>query len=76
MTIGILIVETVQGQPLKQPLRVLFDSGSSRSLINPRILSSNVIAHDLVNPLTMQIGGGSMQANQELIFIPSKIKYI
>jgi hypothetical protein len=64
MPIGIMIVETVQGQPLKQPLRVLFDSGSSRTLINPRILPSSVIAHDLVNSLTLHTGGGSIRANQ------------
>jgi hypothetical protein len=63
MPIGIMIIGTVQGQPLRQPLRVLFDSGSSRTLINPRILPSSVVAHDLVHSLTLQTGGGSIQAN-------------
>jgi hypothetical protein len=64
MPIRITIVETIQRQPLKQPVKVLFDSGSSRTLINTRILPSSVIAHDLVNSLTLQTGGGSFQANQ------------
>jgi hypothetical protein len=34
LPIGIMTVATLQGQPFKRPLKVLFDSGSSRTLMH------------------------------------------
>jgi hypothetical protein len=37
LPIGIMTVATFQGRPFRRPLKVLFDSGSSRTLIHNRI---------------------------------------
>ena len=62
--IGIITVETIQGQPLRRPLKVLFDSGSSRTLINPKIIPPSVTAHQLKSQVNLQTGGGIVQARQ------------
>jgi transposase InsO family protein len=64
LPIGIMTVETIQGQSFRRPLKVLFDTGSSRTLINQRILPSTIKAHQLGSPVTLHTGGGTMQAQQ------------
>ncbi len=62
LPIGIMTIGTIQGQPHKRPLKVLFDSGSSRTLINQSIVPDNIHTHPLETPVTLQTGGGVIKA--------------
>jgi hypothetical protein len=56
--IGVMTVELVQGQHFRKPLRVLFDSGTSRTLFSKQLLPSTVKTHKLKKNITMQTGNG------------------
>jgi hypothetical protein len=61
LPVGIMTMETIQGKSFPRLLKVLFDSGSSRTLINTKIIPSNVAVHHIRIPLTLHTGGGNIQ---------------
>jgi hypothetical protein len=62
LPIGIMTVATLQGQPFKRPLKVLFDSGSSRTLIHTRVIPPRLDSHQLEQQVILHTGGGTIQA--------------
>jgi hypothetical protein len=58
LPIGIMTVTKIQGQEHRRPLKVLFDSGSMVTLINPRVLSNDMVPHALQRPLSLYTAGG------------------
>lgn len=60
LPIGIMTVETMQGQSIKRPLKVLFDSGSMVTLLHPRVLSNEMVPHELARPLSIYSVGGTV----------------
>jgi hypothetical protein len=62
LPIGIVTEDTLQGQQSRRPLRVLFDSGSSRTIMNAKVVPSSLLAHQLKAPSVLSTGGGTVEA--------------
>ena len=67
LPIGIMTVSTIQGQAITRPLKVLFDSGSMVTLVNPRALSNPIIPHELNSPVSLFTVGGTVMLTQGVI---------
>jgi hypothetical protein len=66
MPIGIMTVDTIQGQSYKRPLKVSFDSGSTLTMINPRTLPDGITPHKLERTIALQTGGGAVKSPYEV----------
>jgi hypothetical protein len=64
LPIGMMTVKTIQGQSVKRPLKVLFDSGSMVTLIHPRFLSKEMVPQELAKPLSIYSVGGVVVLRQ------------
>jgi hypothetical protein len=59
-----MTVEYLQNESFKQPLKVLFDSGSSRTLIRKSIIPQRVKPHKLSQPALLNTGGGQTRITE------------
>jgi hypothetical protein len=60
--IGIMTVQTIQGLVSKKPLKVLFDSGSHVTLINPKAIPKGATPQKLDKSISLYTGGGTVEA--------------
>ncbi len=67
LPIGIMSVATIQGQAVQRPLKVLFESGSMVTLINPRVLPENTVSHKLKRSLSVYTVGGTVVLREGVI---------
>lgn len=61
LPIGIMTIEFIQNKSFRRPLKVLFDSGSSRTLFNKDLVPPSVDPHTLSRPAVLHTGGGTTQ---------------
>jgi hypothetical protein len=64
LPIGIMTVETIEGLAVKRPLKVLYDSGSMVTIINPKALPETIVPHELVRPISLYTVGGTVLLRQ------------